>query len=55
VEHYDQSVKKAIEDSLNEVGANASAEEFNTALSRHLDEIGVTPTKVELKSGRVAF
>jgi hypothetical protein len=55
VEHYDESVKKAIEDSLSQVGANASQEEFSAALARHLDEIGVTSTKVELKSGRVAF
>jgi hypothetical protein len=55
VEHYDETVKKAIEDSLSEVGANASQEEFSAALSRHLDDIGVTSTKVELKSGRVAF
>jgi hypothetical protein len=55
VAHYDQSVKQAIEDSLSEVGANASPEQFNTALTRHLGEIGVTPTKVELRSGRVAL
>jgi hypothetical protein len=55
VEHYDQSVKKAIEDSLSEVGAHGSPEDFKTALSRHLDEIGVTSTKVEVKTGRVAF
>jgi hypothetical protein len=55
VEHYDQSVKKAIEDSLNEVGPSASPEQFGTALSRHLGEIGVTSTMVELRSGRVAL
>jgi hypothetical protein len=55
VAHYDQSVKRAIEDSLSEAGANASPEQFNTVLTRHLGEIGVTATKVELKSGRVAF
>ena len=55
VAHYDQSVKQAIEESLSEVGANASPEQFNTALSRHLGEIGVTATKAELRSGRVAL
>lgn len=55
VAQYDQSVKKAIEDSLSEVGANASPDQFNTALTRHLGDIGVTPTKVEVKSGRVAL
>ena len=55
IAHYDQSVKQAIEESLSEVGANASPEQFNTALSRHLGEIGVTATKVELRSGRVAL
>ena len=55
VAQFDQSVKQAIEDSLSEVGANASPEQFNTALTRHLGEIGVTSTKVELRSGRVAL
>ena len=55
VAHYDQSVKQAIEDSLSEVGANASPEEFNTALTQHLGEIGVTSTKVEVRSGRIAL
>jgi hypothetical protein len=55
VAHYDQSVKQAIEDSLSEVGANASPEQFNTALTQHLGEIGVTSTKVEVKSGRIAL
>jgi hypothetical protein len=55
VAHYDQSVKQAIEDSLSEVGANASPEQFNTALSQHLGEIGVTSTKVEVRSGRIAL
>ena len=55
VAHYDQSVKQAIEDSLTEVGANASPEQFNTALTRHLGEIGVTSTKVEVRSGRIAL
>jgi hypothetical protein len=55
VAHYDQSVKQAIDDSLSEVGASASPDEFNTALNRHLGQIGVTPMKVELRSGRVAF
>ena len=55
VAHYDQSVKQAIEDSLSEVGANASPEQFNTALAQHLGEIGVTSTKVEVRSGRIAL
>src|ERR1700757_1361975 len=55
VAHYDQSVKQAIEDSLSEVGANASPEQFNTALTQHLGEIGVTSTKVEVRSGRIAL
>jgi hypothetical protein len=55
VAHYDQSVKQAIEDSLSEVGANASPDQFNTALTQHLGEIGVTSTKVEVKSGRIAL
>ena len=55
VAHYDQSVKQAIEDSLSEVGANASPDQFNTALTQHLGEIGVTSTKVEIKSGRIAL
>jgi hypothetical protein len=55
VAHYDQSVKQAIEDSLSEVGANASPEQFNTALIQHLGEIGVTSTKVEVRSGRIAL
>jgi len=55
VAQFEQSVKQAIEDSLSEVGANASPEQFNTALTRHLGEIGVTSTKVELRSGRVAL
>jgi hypothetical protein len=55
VAHYDQSVKEAIEESLSEVGASASPEQFNTTLSRHLGVIGVIATKVELKSGRVAL
>jgi hypothetical protein len=55
VAHYDQSVKQAIEDSLSEVGANASPEQFNTALTHHLGEIGVTSTKVEVRSGRIAL
>ena len=55
VAHYEQSVKQAIEDSLSEVGANASPEQFNTALTRHLGEIGVTSTKVEVRSGRIAL
>ena len=53
VAHYDQSVKQAVEDSLSEVGANASPEQFNTALSRHLGKIGVISTTVELKSGQI--
>jgi len=55
VAHYEQSVKQAIEDSLSEVGANASPEQFNTALTQHLGEIGVTSTKVDVKSGRIAL
>jgi hypothetical protein len=55
VAHYDQSVKQAIEESLSEVGGSASPEQFNTTLSRHLGEIGVIATKVELRSGRVAL
>jgi|GEM_PF-2327920 hypothetical protein len=55
VAHYDQSVKQAIEDSLTEAGAGASQDQFNTALTRHLGEIGVASTKVELRSGRVAL
>ena len=55
VAHYDQSVKQAIEDSLSEVGANATPEQFNTALTQHLGEIGVTSTKVEVRSGRIAL
>jgi hypothetical protein len=55
VAHYDQSVKQAIEDSLSEVGANASPEQFNTALTQHLGELGVTSTKVEVRSGRIAL
>jgi hypothetical protein len=55
VPHYDQSVKQAIEDSLSEVGANASPEQFNTALTQHLGELGVTSTKVEVRSGRIAL
>ena len=55
VAHYDQSVKQAIEDSLSEVGANASPDQFNTALTQHLGEIGVTSTKVEVRSGRIAL
>jgi len=55
VAHYEQSVKQAIEDSLSEVGANASPEQFNTALTQHLGEIGVTSTKVEVRSGRIAL
>ena len=55
VAHYDQSVKQAIEDSLSQVGANASPEQFNTALTQHLGEIGVTSTKVEVRSGRIAL
>ncbi|HEX6563253.1 MAG TPA: hypothetical protein VF020_03160 [Chthoniobacterales bacterium] len=55
VAHYDQSVKQAIEDSLSEVGANASPEQFNTALTQHLGEIGVISTKVEVRSGRIAL
>jgi hypothetical protein len=55
IAHYDQSVKQAVAESMSEVGANASPEQFNTSLNRHLEQIGVTPMKVELKSGRVAF
>jgi hypothetical protein len=55
VAHYDQRVKQAIEDSLSEVGANASPEQFNTVLTQHLGEIGVTSTKVEVRSGRIAL
>jgi hypothetical protein len=55
VAHYEQSVKQAIEDSLSEVGANASPEQFNTVLTQHLGEIGVTSTKVEVRSGRIAL
>ena len=55
VAHYDQSVKQAIEDSLSQVGANASPEQFNAALTQHLGEIGVTSTKVEVRSGRIAL
>jgi hypothetical protein len=55
VEEYDRTVRKMIIDAFNEVGAGATAEQFNEALRRHFTEIGVTPTKVELRSGRVAF
>jgi hypothetical protein len=55
VAHYDQSVKQAIEDSLGEVGAHGTPEQFSTALAQHLGEIGVTSTKVEVKSGRIAL
>ena len=55
VAHYDQSVKQAIEDSLSEVGAHATPEQFSTALAQHLGEIGVTSTKVEVRSGRIAL
>jgi regulator of protease activity HflC (stomatin/prohibitin superfamily) len=55
VAHYDQSVKQAIEDSLGQVGAQATPEQFNTALAQHLGEIGVTSTKVEVRSGRIAL
>jgi hypothetical protein len=55
VAQYDQSVTQAVLDSLSEVGASASSEQFNVALTRHLGQIGVTPTKVELRSGRVAL
>jgi len=52
VAHYDQSVKQAIEESLSEVGANTSPEQFNTALSRHLGEIGVTyEGRIEIGAG----
>jgi hypothetical protein len=55
VAHYDQSVKQAIEDSLDEVGAHATPEQFSTALAQHLGEIGVTSTNVDVKSGRIAL
>jgi regulator of protease activity HflC (stomatin/prohibitin superfamily) len=55
VEEYDRSVRKTITDAFNEVGASATLEQFSDALRRHFNEIGVTPTKVELRSGRVAF
>jgi regulator of protease activity HflC (stomatin/prohibitin superfamily) len=55
VEEYDRSVRKTIIDAFNEVGPGATVEQFSEALRRHFSGIGVTPTKVELRSGRVAF
>ena len=55
IHQYEQSVRQAVDDSFREVGASATLEQFSAALNRNFGQIGVTSTKVSLKSGRVAF